>query len=154
MLREMPRSPTDFRTLVTELRRARGMSLEDVAFEARQHAPPGTAVSLSLIQKRLAPGSTKRPSAAMLEALAAALKVEPAVFVEYRLARAREKLDEEVLGLAAAERNLSRIETALEAGPPARAAKRAQPKAPSQQPTQEAPHGDRQRDRGGRRRAA
>lgn len=102
----------DFRALVGRLRAERGMSLEDLAFEARAHAPGG-AVSLSLIQKRLAPGSDARPSRELLEAIAAALDVDPNEFAEYRLARAREDLDERVVGLEEALENYDRIITAL-----------------------------------------
>ena len=88
------------------------MSLEDLAFEARAHAPKGT-VSLSLIQKRLAPGSTAQPSPELLVALASALGEDPAIFPEYRLAKAREELDERIVGLDQALDHLERIVTAL-----------------------------------------
>lgn len=88
----------DYRRIVARLRAERGMSLEDLAFEARAHAPKGT-VSLSLIQKRLAPGSTAQPSPELLAALAQALDEDPNVFPEYRLARFRQLFDERTVGL-------------------------------------------------------
>ena len=102
----------DYRVIVTRLRAEKGMSLEDLAFEARAHAPKGT-VSLSLIQKRLAPGSTAQPSPELLAALARSLDVDPAIFPEYRLAKASEELDEKVVGLDQALDHLDRIVTGL-----------------------------------------
>ena len=104
----------DFRAITTRLRVERGMTMEDLAFEARRHAPSG-AVSLSLIQKRLAPGSAATPSSGMLQALAAALGVPPETYPEYRLAIARRALDEREVGLEAALATLSAIEDALAA---------------------------------------
>jgi transcriptional regulator with XRE-family HTH domain len=102
----------DYRARIARLRAARGMSLEDLAFEARSHAPKGT-VSLSLIQKRLAPGSTAQPTPQMLEALAGALGVDPSEFGEYRLAKARQLLDEREHGLDDALATLTQLTDAL-----------------------------------------
>jgi transcriptional regulator with XRE-family HTH domain len=110
----------DFRGITTRLRRERGMTLEDLAFEARRHAPAGS-VSLSLIQKRLAPASTTSPSIEMLEALAAALGVPPETYPEWRLAQARLAFDEREVGLEEALETLSVFETALIERPTARA---------------------------------
>lgn len=54
------------------------------------------------------------PSPETLEKVAAGLGVEPAIFPEYRLAKAREELDERVVGLDQANERLSRIVAALQ----------------------------------------
>ena len=53
------------------------------------------------------------PSPEMLERAAEALGVDPSVFAEYRLAKAREELDERVAGLDKAVDNLDRVVSAL-----------------------------------------
>lgn len=105
----MPGQVEDFRTVVARVRRDKGMTLEDVAFEARRHAAPGGSVSLSLIQKRLAPGSKRQPSAELLEAVAAGLGINPTEFVEWRLHKARESFDEDVVGLEQAVEHLEQL---------------------------------------------
>jgi transcriptional regulator with XRE-family HTH domain len=111
-----------YRDVVARLRAEQNLSLEDVAYRARRYAEEHFeeearhGVSLSLIQKRLAPGNRRRPSETLLEALAAALEVEPQVFIEYRLAAARRIFDEEVVGLDQAVVNLRELERLLEEG--------------------------------------
>jgi transcriptional regulator with XRE-family HTH domain len=58
-------------------------------------------------------GRARYPSAATLAALAPPLGVEPEEFPEYRLARARELLDERAVGLERALATLERIEAKL-----------------------------------------
>lgn len=65
------------------------------------------------------PGEAKRglhryPSAETLEDAARALGVEPEEFPEYRLAKARDLLDERVVGLHQAMTTLTQFETALQ----------------------------------------
>jgi transcriptional regulator with XRE-family HTH domain len=59
-------------------------------------------------------GRARYPSAATLEALSAALGVEPDEFPEYRLARARALLDERVVGLDGALATYERIRSRLD----------------------------------------
>lgn len=122
----------DYRAVVARLKK-KEMTVEDLAYRARQHAeatgaPRGT-VSLSLIQKRLAPGSTARPSPQLLEALAHALEVAPDEFTEYRLAQARRLFDEQLLdgGLDEALANLRLFDAALELASEAAMANAAEP---------------------------
>lgn len=92
-----------------------GHPLEDLHYAARQRleARGQRAVSLSLLQKRLAPSSDKAPTPDLLRTLAAAVDVEPETFDEYRLALARDSLDETIVGLPAALEQLSAIDGAL-----------------------------------------
>jgi hypothetical protein len=62
------------------------VSLEDFAFEVRRHMPRRAARSATSASSSAA-RSTRR--AAMIEALAAALEIDPREFPEYRLALAR-----------------------------------------------------------------
>lgn len=109
----------DWRTRFARLRSAAGGApIEDLHYRARQRleARGETAVSLSLMQKRLAPASEKQPTPDLLRTLAAAVEVAPEEFAEYRLALARESLDENVVGLEAALRQLTLIDSALAKG--------------------------------------
>lgn len=104
----------DFRALVTRLRTEKGMTLEDLAYEARRRARGREGVSLSLIQKRMAPRNRRAPSPELLEAVAAALEVPPETFPEYRLYLARRLFDQEEAGsLAAALANLEKVHDLL-----------------------------------------
>ncbi len=113
--------PDDFRAITRRLIDGRDdLSVEELGYRAREWAKRNPAhngdeggVSLSLIQKRLAPSATKPPSLRLLTALAAGLEVEPATFPEYRLARARRLLDEREVGLDEALQNLARVESVL-----------------------------------------
>jgi transcriptional regulator with XRE-family HTH domain len=58
-------------------------------------------------------GRARYPSAATLAALATALGVAPEEFPEYRLAKARERLDERAVGLDAALATLDRVQDGL-----------------------------------------
>lgn len=64
-------------------------------------------------QRGGAPNSARYPSADTLERLAEALGVEADAFAEYRLAKARELLDERQVGLEEATAHLDRITAAL-----------------------------------------
>lgn len=117
----------DFRTVVSALRDAKSMTLEEVGYKAREYAAANnlTGVSLSLIQKRLAPGSDKPPSMALMWSVAAALDVDAEVFAEYRVELARAQLDPAGVGLERAARNaaillevLSRQKGGGHEGPP------------------------------------
>jgi transcriptional regulator with XRE-family HTH domain len=106
--------PDDFRTITQRLRTERQMTMEDLVFAARRHPPQG-AVSLSMMQKRLAPGSRAAPSIEMLEALATALGVPPDTYPEWRLAQARRSLEERQVGLVEALATLALVEPHLTA---------------------------------------
>jgi transcriptional regulator with XRE-family HTH domain len=129
----------NFRAITARLRSERGMTMEDLAFEARRHAPSG--VSLSLIQKRLAPGSDIQPSAELLAALAGAFGVEPDVYPEYRLAVARRALDEREVGLDDALETLTVFEAALREGPTRRARRARERALDTQRQKQQGPRG-------------
>jgi len=66
--------------------------------------------SASSAQKHLAGTATSPPSMTLMELAAEVLDLDPAEFVEYRLAKARESLDESVVGWDAAVRELRRVE--------------------------------------------
>lgn len=57
---------------------------------------------------RKAVAGEREPSRKIMETVAAALKVEPTVFYEYRLAQAREAFDADVVGLDDALANLEK----------------------------------------------
>lgn len=97
------------RVLATKLAE-RGMSMEDLAFEARRRGGP--KISSSRISKIK---SGERPlGRELLEAFAEILGEPPAIFAEYRLALARAQLDEREVGLDQALANLEAIEQALD----------------------------------------
>lgn len=102
----------DFRATVARIRKAKGLDLEDIAFEGRR-ALGEDAVSLSLIQKRLAPGSDRGPSRELLLTLAAGLGEKPEVFDDYKLLVARDLLDPRRVGLDAAMKNLGDVRDAM-----------------------------------------
>ena len=65
--------------------------------------------SSSSAQKHLAGTANGSPSVTLMELAAEALDLQPDAFLEYRLAKAREALDETVVGWAAAVRELGRV---------------------------------------------
>lgn len=92
--------------LVAEVRAERGISQDDLAYEARKHGAPSTLTGSWIAAMK----SGKRPlHADVLEGLAGALGIEPERFAEYRLARARDLLDEKVVGLDQALANLGHL---------------------------------------------
>jgi hypothetical protein len=100
----------DFRARFQRLRdqRAPGVSLENLYFDGRDRlrARGCKAVSLSTVQKRTAPGAKLPATEELLVTLAAAVDVPPEEFIEYRLALARQQLDESGVGLERALANL------------------------------------------------
>lgn len=89
----------------------KGMTQEDLAFEARRLG--GLKINSSWISKIR---NGHRPlSIEFLESLAGALGVPPETFAEYRLAIARVQLDESEVGLEAALANLRELEAAASA---------------------------------------
>jgi transcriptional regulator with XRE-family HTH domain len=86
--------PENYRTLTKRLIDERSTKVEDVAEMAKRLNPERGRVSISLVQKRLAPGNRTQPSKELLAALAAALEIEPESFIEYRLASIRKLFDE------------------------------------------------------------
>jgi len=73
--------------------------------------PDGKGLSFSYLGK--IERGLERPSVARMEMLAELLGLDPGEFIEYRLARAREQLDERAVGLEQAARNLRMIGDAL-----------------------------------------
>jgi transcriptional regulator with XRE-family HTH domain len=90
--------------LLRELRSERGMSQETLSHEAYAIEKDGTSLS----QIKAIELGTRRPSAQTILALAEVLDVEPEIFPEYRLAVARLSIDESVVNLPEAMRNLER----------------------------------------------
>lgn len=85
--------------LTDKLRAETGLSQEDLAYEARDHGAPSTLTGSWISQLK----SGKRPlSLDVLIGIAGALGIEPERFAEYRLAIARQQLDEREVGLAQA----------------------------------------------------
>jgi transcriptional regulator with XRE-family HTH domain len=135
-------SPQDlepFADRVRRLAKAKGWSLERVANEAWDPEVPGT--SANLLRKVMRGERQLKP--VLVEAVAGALSVPPEEFPEYRLAVARELLDERERGLESALETLSQIEVALRGAPARRMATRAARTAGSPGRTGEAPREDR-----------
>lgn len=95
--------------MADQLRADREMSQDDLAYEARKYGAPSalTGSYISAIKKGRRPLSIE-----VLGGLAGALEVEPETFAEYRLAQARQQLDERQVGLEQAVENLRRLEAA------------------------------------------
>lgn len=108
----VPDTPAPIRTLLPKLRQQRGkISGENLAYAARDHIPPDdrkTTISSSLVAK-IETGK-RQPTPPVMRALAAALDVDPNVFVEYALAEARRQLDERQVGLEQAQKALRAFE--------------------------------------------
>lgn len=66
--------------------------------------------SASSAQKHLAGTATSSPSVTLMELAAEVLDLDPGEFVEYRLAKAREALDEQAVGWDAAVREMRRVQ--------------------------------------------
>lgn len=98
-------APKPFRELLPLLRAQRGWSREALSHRAFQADEEGTSVAQITAIER----GARYPSAKTIAALAAALEIPPETFAEYRLAKAREQLDERVVGLEQAVENLSRL---------------------------------------------
>lgn len=96
-------------------RRARGLSIEALAYASRDLAPPGLTYSyVGMLERGL-----RRPSLEAIELLARALDLDPLEFPEYRLAKFRGLFDEKAIGLDEAVANLEEVlnlEGALRAG--------------------------------------
>ncbi len=104
----------------------RGESIERVGLAAYDPNIEGT--SLANLRKVI---RGQRPlNAALIERVAAALGVPATEFPEYRLALARDSLDERVVGLEAALDQLTLIDSALARGHGRRAAEREQSSPP------------------------
>ena len=95
--------------LARELRQERGLSQEDLAFRMRDQGAGATSGAVGQIERGVI-----RPKRETIEALAAALGVEPERFAEYRLAAARRLFDEREVGLEEALSNLRQLEESLE----------------------------------------
>ena len=83
-----------------------GMSLDDLAFEARSYGGKGTITGSVISQIK----NQKRPySTAFFESIAGALNISPFRFGEYHLALARDLIDERQVGLETALGNLDHL---------------------------------------------
>lgn len=126
----------DFKAVVARIRKEKGPDLETIAFDARTKMG-GEAVSLSLIQKRLAPASTHAPTGPLLLTLATGLDESAAdIFPEYRLLVARSHLDPETVGLDEALTHLDAIEAATRRSARSASRRAASPRDASQPLTQ------------------
>lgn len=93
---------------VKQLRGAAKLSQEELAYEVRTKTGRRlTAGAISQIEQ-----GRIRPERDTMEALATALDADPTTWLEYRLARARESLDERVVGAESAVQALLRAELA------------------------------------------
>lgn len=108
--------PESFRAVVRALLDKEGApTVEDFAYDvsraarAAGHERAGTSVSS--IQKHLSGGLQSSPSVPLMKLSADRLKISPTVFAEYRLALAREALDETVAGYDEALERLKRVTT-------------------------------------------
>jgi transcriptional regulator with XRE-family HTH domain len=104
----MTGAPKCWFELMDELRGKAGLSSQDdVAYEARRHGAPSTLTGSWISQLR----KGSRPLAPdVLRGIAGALGIEPERFAEYRLAVARQQLDERAIGLEQAVANLRALE--------------------------------------------
>jgi transcriptional regulator with XRE-family HTH domain len=115
------------------MRRAKGVSLENFAFEVRRYAKNagGTFSHIGKLERGLL-----YPTPEMLEAIAKALEVEPEVFPEYRLAKLRELFDERIVTLDEAMENARELSEALAGSglpqPPGELGRRLRGELPSQ----------------------
>lgn len=96
---------TDFPTTVKQLAAERGVSVASISFEAYDRNTKGTNPDT---MKSVMAGR-RAPTPVLMEAIARVLGVDPDVFAEYRLAVARQQLDERVVGLDQALANLERL---------------------------------------------
>lgn len=96
----------DLGTRIRRLRKARGLSQEDLARAVE--AGRLTAGAVGQFER-----GAGYPLPETLERLAHALGVEPDYFVEWRLARARRLLDERAVGLGEASHNMALVESLL-----------------------------------------
>lgn len=92
---------------IRRIKDERGLTYDDLV----RRSPLSSSTVYALVQpyEDQRAGKTSRsryPSAEVLEAIAAALGCEPDDFIEYRLAKARELLDERAVGLEQALANL------------------------------------------------
>jgi transcriptional regulator with XRE-family HTH domain len=92
-------------------------------------------------EKNGATNRSRYPTVEVLEKLSAALGVEPATFPEYRLARARELLDERAHGLEEALRCLDAFDAAQRRLAEEATASAAQPPAATDRPERATGHG-------------
>jgi transcriptional regulator with XRE-family HTH domain len=105
-------SPEPFGARLRRLRESLDMSRSQLSRATVGVDPAGKGLPEITI-KQLERGARLQPRVHTIELLAAALDVPPAEFLEYRLAKAREALDEQQVGLAAALRTLAEIEDRL-----------------------------------------
>lgn len=110
-------SDRPFQEAFADLRARVGISLRQLARLSQQADPAGKGLSAGHLA-RLEKGG-ERPSTAAIALLAELLGVDPEYFAEYRLSRARDRLDDRGPGgLQAALRELADIEAALGPTPP------------------------------------
>lgn len=127
-------SPIPFKLRLRQLRDEMGVTQEELAYRTRDAGTPISAQSIRVYESGRSrpdwdPRSGRRGTEVYM-ALAAGLGVAPEEFIEYRLLKLREALDERLVGLEMALATLDRLQG--EAESPPRAGRR--PKLPPRQP--------------------
>lgn len=106
--------PGSFRAVARAACAQRGVSVQYVSAKVavmwQDRYGTRKGASASSAQKHLAGTATSSPSVTLMELAAEALDLDPASFTEWRLAKAREALDESVVGWDAAVRELRRVQ--------------------------------------------
>lgn len=102
-------SPKPFPEQLRHLAEQSGRSVGGVAYQA--YSPDGRGTSPDTLRKVMA--GKRKLNDALIEAVAEVLGVPPEVFVEYRLSKLRQSLDESVVGFSEAVARLELIEAAL-----------------------------------------
>ena len=107
--------PGSFRALARHRADEIGMSVQYVSAKVaviwrEREGATRRGASASSAQKHLAGTATSSPSLTLMELAAEVLDMDPHLFLEYRLAKAREALDENVVGWEAAVKELRRVE--------------------------------------------
>jgi transcriptional regulator with XRE-family HTH domain len=99
----------NFGAVLRRLRLERGLSQERLAFAMHDAGQPGaTSGAIGQFER-----GVTRPRPATIEAIAAALRVDPSEFAEYRLYRLRSLFDEREVGLDQALANAAELAQAL-----------------------------------------
>lgn len=133
-----------FADRLRRLAKERGISMERIFIEAYDPDARGTSPALMKKVMRGERAITRRA----IEGVAAALGVPPEEFPEYRLALARQQLDEREVGLDQALENLCRIEAAMQTRPRRESGRASGPEAASPRPPRAAGRAARTRKAG------
>lgn len=121
----------------TRIKRAKGLSWTQLVRAAEKASTSTFRAFAAEPPEDGSPGRWRYPTAATIADVARALGVEPEEFPEYRLAMAREMLDERVVGLDQALATLTQFETALQERAARRSATSRERASRSRQPKRE-----------------